>query len=1030
MKTLAKYILSILLPVVVLASCVDDDLPYRTSIPEGETEISATISFDSFATALEGRSAGNAINSIRSLWIVIYEQTGGSDSWTLERNGKIEILAEESSASDGSRASTPEHITVTEDATGVTFRLRHKNGRYRIYAVANYDLYDIRDEEIQTPEQLKELRLTWDASDMANNAEMFGHFTNSRADVPSPSTDDDETVEVSPNRPLHAWLRRAASKVTVAYDGSRLADGVTIYIMSATIKDIPAMSRLGAENKVTETRALIPEGEQMKYYDEEITSDKYAELLPNHKLTITNQSPSYTREDPDPLHADDAEALYFYENMQGTYPDNDKRQKDTDSDGTLDYEFKDGIDCGTYIEVSAIYSSTNAARPGSGVIKYRFMLGKDITTNYDAERNHHYKLTLRFNKYANDVDWHIEYQKQVLGVTEPRFFNYQGKVFVPDPTLPNEGHNFSDVNTIMVTSYKEGTEEDMGKFEVSFLDPGAEKYSSASDWLDYTITPGDHPYDRRLNISFKKEKLEPDEEFSIDANLKAATPTGTKEVPHNLADPGGTPGKITCTANCYIVDAPGWYIFPMVYGNAVHNGAPNPSAYTSAGGGLKVFKNHLGNDIISPYINDNMPDEASMPKAAYLVWQDVQDMIRPHFDYEPNPNDSSPTYIAEAYGGKGGIRFYIDKTKISQGNAVIAVSNRPPTINSTDHTFELPEAIWSWHIWVTRFDFEEEDKTIEVTAHDHNRKFRFMPFNLGWCSESGQTIRYYKEHEVKVKISAGGEEEIISIVKKSHIAYPRGNNPYYQWGRKDPFIGANGWYSSNNKVRYNYIGWADTNNPPRLTDDSSDENAKNRPTTREALHLLIQRPDTWHNPPRKPGTNGNPWASDNETYANLWEGRPGLDPNAPILKTVYDPCPVGYQVCHYNAFTGFTTTGDNTNISDEWYDVRIQDVGPGNPTDDLYELYTNHEKYQSIIFPVTGYRDWDSFADTFQFGDIGYVWAAGNYHNDDNNSYNFEFSRKDTQGLSYVRPLNYFYPCDGFPIRPCSNGKQHGSPDE
>ena len=56
---------------------------------------------------------------------------------------------------------------------------------------------------------------------------------------------------------------------------------------------------------------------------------------------------------------------------------------------------------------------------GSGDITYRFMLGKNVTTDYNAERNHHYKLTLKFNKYANDVDWHIEYEEPKPGIEVP-----------------------------------------------------------------------------------------------------------------------------------------------------------------------------------------------------------------------------------------------------------------------------------------------------------------------------------------------------------------------------------------------------------------------------------------------------------------------------------------------------------------------------------------------------------------------------------------------------------------------------------
>ena len=88
----------------------------------------------------------------------------------------------------------------------------------------------------------------------------------------------------------------------------------------------------------------------------------------------------------------------------------------------------------------------------------------------------------------------------------------------------------------------------------------------------------------------------------------------------------------------------------------------------------------------------------------------------------------------------------------------------------------------------------------------------------------------------------------------------------------------------------------------------------------------------------------------------------------------------------------------------------------------LYEFYINPDKLQSIIFPETGYRDWDDNVCAYQVdinAPIGYIWTAGNKQGDDNNSYNFEFARKDYAGNSYIRPKNFFYPCDGIPTRPC-----------
>jgi AGZA family xanthine/uracil permease-like MFS transporter len=62
--------------------------------------------------------------------------------------------------------------------------------------------------------------------------------------------------------------------------------------------------------------------------------------------------------------------------------------------------------------VKAHYENKNEEIVSSGDITYRFMLGKDITIDYNAERNYHYKLTLFFKYDANDVDWRIEYKEE------------------------------------------------------------------------------------------------------------------------------------------------------------------------------------------------------------------------------------------------------------------------------------------------------------------------------------------------------------------------------------------------------------------------------------------------------------------------------------------------------------------------------------------------------------------------------------------------------------------------------------------
>lgn len=1011
-----------------------DDMPYGYGeIGEGECMISGTVKFKSFTPALSvnTRAAGEAIKEINSLCVLLYKEdqtlqgkyplTPGTEA------GEGVFVVNKNVPRTNGTGSAGETGEIAESSTPqAKFQLTIPYGKYHIYAVANMDLSGSED-AIQTVEGLKSISLQWKEDDVSKNCQMFGHFFSAS------NTDEAPLLVINrATQKLQAWVRRAASKVTVAFDGTRLADGVSIYIKSVAIKDIPTMCYLGKDSKIVKEAEntadnygdLIADGESLAYGTGEAhnawptitnTASYCYYDKDNKKGTVvagydSSQEAKYAAK----AHDEYNDALFFYENMQGEGMD--KSQKDEDGDGKPDSKpEKDGKPYGTYIEVEAYYNSENPECLGSGDIKYRFMLGKNTTTNYDAERNHHYKLTLIFNRFANDPDWHI-YKERYFGVTQPKDVNYKGEFFTPTNDIPNLGYDFNTRNTVTVTSFEENIEtKEKNKLEwqISYRDlsKGETDFSATEcSWLKCDIGELNENFEQEVTFVADTNYIEVD----IDANLKSAPEKGSSSAPHNLANQGGkTNGYgIECTANCYMIGAPGWYQLPLVYGNALHDGGTNSSSYqytgTTGDNILSTFRNHLDKEITDPYINNN---EGCTAKEASLVWQDEQNLV------------TDISYDASLYGEMGGIKFQVSQANIQQGNAIIAVKDNNGTV------------MWSWHIWVTRFDFE---KTITVTGHDEFRKFELMPVNLGWCSDHGAKIKYYKSRECEIKFTAGSMEKTVKIKQYPHTALPRGNNPYYQWRRKDPFIGTNINYG--NKPRWDGYGtFYDIyaiNNPPRLTRDRNDSGITTeeydylRLTTRNALGQLIQKPDTWHNPPRKKvGTNpdGTPkYASDNLTYINLWQGRPRLDPNAPTRKTVYDPCPVGYQVSHVNAFTGFTVSGDNqeNGATDYWFHVRKEDIPDENPKDALFEFYTDKGKLQSIIFPETGYRDWDSFAGIYQFEAIGYIWAAGNYNNEDNNSYNFEFSRTDQGG--YVRPKNFFYPCDGFPIRP-SVYEKHGT---
>lgn len=1021
---------------LTIAGC-QDVLMTIENIGDGKASVSATLDFRPMSSALDRtRAAGNALKDIYSLHVLLYDYENKTliKSWMIKDYSVSDESRGDDDADNGHSAET-----TTKHAS---FKLPEEIdfGRYYMYAVANIpDLLDKYSEAIKTVDGLKNISLVWNTESVTANGQMMGCFMKSSAS--DLSVGDDALIVNEKSVKLHSWLRRAASKVTIAYDGTNLKEGVSIYIMAVSIKDIPRVCPLGTMNTPDHRDSLIHDGETIKYFEGDVTPG-LPNFVDDYKAVVSKQNPIYGSD-----HSETADALFFYENMQGE--GKDKKQtapgpgNDNGNEHGIGYPnpdenvegtgWKDDKPYGTYIEVDAVYRSENAERPGVGTIKYRFMLGKNITTDYNAERNHHYKLTLKFNNFANDYDWHIEYKEQVLEVTNNRVMNYQGKVFIPEyrpGTLNyNYGHNFAD-NTVAVTSYIEDSERVMVEWKMEFDEDGDGKYTDKCSWIEPVITDGDLPYIK--NVSFKVTPQKQD--IDIDSLLRSAKMKGTEAAPYNLANPGQTAApedaRIKCTANCYIVDAPGYYILPLVYGNAFHNFQPNENSYKYAGSYtgsqiLATFKDYLGREIKSPYIKGTAPEYT--PKSAFLLWQDEDTLVQ-YTVWNPTADIK---YLPEAYGGKGGIMFRVERSYIKQGNAVIGVSNEMKESGNTT----IPPVMWSWHIWVTDFSYlEENDKNIEVTGHDNSQKFNFMPVNLGWCSGHGDKIKYYKARKCKVKFTAGEKETVIELEQKSHIAFTRGNNIYYQWGRKDPFVGATA--NNTNKRRYFSVNWHDDANPQMLFPDNTPNDA--RYTTRQAVDdgALIRNPHLWHNPRRiknpasETDDNVYPFLSDNEIYRNLWQGRIEISHNSPTLKTVYDPCPVGYQVPHVNAISGFTTTGDNTNTPFEWYDVRVENIAGydaetgtcGVYSMGLYEFYTNPEKLQSIIFPETGYRDWDDYANAYQVNiesPIGYIWTAGNKNGDDNNSYNFEFSRKDWSGNSYIRPKNYFYPCDGMPVRPC-----------
>lgn len=1015
---------------ILAANSCQDDFMKDETIGEGKAKISATLDFKPMSSALT-RTVGDALKDISSLHVLLYDYDtkGLINSWKIKGYSVSDEKRGDENAENGYSAEASTKRATFELPERVDF------GKYYMYAVANIpDLLTNSkySEAIKTVEGLKNIPLTWDSENVANNGQMIGCFMTRAATLP---IDDEPLVLNEKSAELHAWLRRAASKVTVAFDGSGLEEGVSIYFKALRIKNIPVSCKLGAENTVRNGENIIPAGEEVVYSESASFDASYPAL-------ITKKQPYYPREQKqgedgtmswvmaaDAHSENNANSLFFYENMQGEGPDK-SAMADENKDGLQDMPYIKGKEFGTYIEVDAYYESTNPQRPGISNITYRFMLGQNVSTDYNAKRNCHYKLTLHFKGFADEPDWRIDYVTK-FGVSQPYDVNYQGKYWLPDNETDNQGNGFYDNNTITVASYRYTTEDAWTKREpleytIEYKDsvnedfPNGEFSNNVPAWLSGALedVTDQHPEEKTQGLKVYKINYKNEyREVKIDSLLKSRSISGTT----NLASNG--------TANCYIVDAKGTYTLPLVYGNAVDKaGNTVSSSYTGFSGDdrvLQTFKNYNNADIGSAYILEDVGSTGITP---CIVWQDSEDLI------------SSVSYEPSAYEGKGGLKFSIGDN-IAQGNAVIAVKKDGAII-------------WSWHIWVT--SKELTDRIWTIKNHRNNTQYDVMPVNLGWCSAPGERIRYYDRHKCQVRIRqilsrnedrtpVYGSERIVTILQEPHISLPRGNNTYYQWGRKDPLVGTDAswanktWWCTNGTSLEQRTTQPDFLNPllykviyengkKKIIDNPDGVNPNNRLTSMASLGRMIQNPHKLNNPRRKgfyigdkqTTESGNdtlvkstPGDINDEIHSNLWRED---------CKTIYDPCPPGYKVAPVSAFTAFTTTDWATeDIAVHGYSVSQDNMLDGYKEGNMEFYVDGKRKLISVTFPLSGYRDYDA-GEVYYVGEDLYVWEARNFKNgvayQENNYSNFLKAYMKSKGYIGVNIWEAFYATDACSVRP------------
>lgn len=405
--------------------------------------------------------------------------------------------------------------------------------------------------------------------------------------------------------------------------------------------------------------------------------------------------------------------------------------------------------------------------------------------------------------------------------------------------------------------------------------------------------------------------------------LKNATAVGTSSAPYDLSthDLNGNT-TLRSTANSYLISAPGHYRIPLVYGNAIKNGSDNPSSYQTSHTGTTIlsnFQDHAGNAINDPWIEKTNGGANAGVNGAKIVWADEKDLV------------TSPS-IAHDASNNAYLDFEVKAADIKSGNAVVAVTKGGTVV-------------WSWHLW---FAPQSALTPIPVTNYQ-NKVYNFTEETLGWKPTKWEGSTYNTPRTVKVRveqtIANNGTKQVSDITITQNPGTVRtGIATLYQFGRKDAFPGMD---------------------ETQLPQGSINKNAGNNMSITNG----IQYPDRFY-------MSGSNW-NNNYGYYNLWSadnmvaGSLNVGNDNPVVKTVYDPSPVGFKMPANNAFTGFTADGQNNGTMNV------------DGTDDLqtfsnnfgHNFWTSSSKTATIHFPASGYRSYDD-GSLNSVGYNGYYWSA------------------------------------------------------
>lgn len=239
--------------------------------------------------------------------------------------------------------------------------------------------------------------------------------------------------------------------------------------------------------------------------------------------------------------------------------------------------------------------------------------------------------------------------------------------------------------------------------------------------------------------------------------------------------------------------------------------------------------------------------------------------------------------------------------------------------------------MWSWHIWIWTDDLTP----VEIT-NATGVKYNIMPVNLA---------SKYDSDGVHIK------------------------NWFYQFGRPNPMLCPSSYNSTSNHASFGVLSYAAA-------------------SIASNIQTGIKKPTTFYKYSTSYDYN---WFKKNSgrTY-NLWDVACTSTGNSDnnVVKTIYDPCPIGFKMPNGNTFTGFSVINNANGIV-------------------KFTRYSGDST--GVGFPMSGSR-LSSDGSLSNVGSLGYVWLSSAYSQ--SRAYYLGFYS------SSVYPQDSYSRAYGFSVRP------------